>query len=394
MDILCRTIYVFISVFLSLVSTSAFALNAEEVYKKNSLSIFPLYGIESSNNQLTSLGSAVAITNNILATNCHVASKGNYLVTKIGTAPKVAKLIYHNEAIDLCLVEVSEGQFIPVQIRDSKDVKIGEDVFAIGNPKGLEKTLSRGIISNRSIINGTALLQTDAAIAPGSSGGGLFDSEGRLIGITVGIIKNANNIGFAIPAELVSAALSVNEKIKSLALDSVINTRDPNKSVTRKITLQVKYYGTDKIALARSGQSCLIYFPGKDASGQIVSAATWQPGRPTLFTLYPNSNSIEKVFVTIFSIPKNKVVKLKTIQSYLILHKILYALKADSTLSGQYPFLIGKLSEDPTQTLVSDESFSAQLEATADAGQAGPKTIIFGLNGLNQALADYNTLCK
>jgi serine protease Do len=88
---------------------------------------------------------------------------------------------------------------------DSDSVRIGEDVIAIGNPFGLEQTLTRGVISglNR-IIPGSPLLtlpliQTDASINPGSSGGPLMNRCGEVIGINASILAEAQNIGFAIP---------------------------------------------------------------------------------------------------------------------------------------------------------------------------------------------------
>jgi S1-C subfamily serine protease len=84
-------------------------------------------------------------------------------------------------------------------------VHIGEEVFTIGSPKGYEKSISRGIISNKIKFKDTSILQTDASISPGSSGGGLFDTKSHLIGIT--FLKNeaagSEGIGFAIPAELI-----------------------------------------------------------------------------------------------------------------------------------------------------------------------------------------------
>lgn len=107
--------------------------------------------------------------------------------------------IYHHESDDFCIVSVEDAKFIPVKIRPSNQVQIGEEVVAIGNPKGYQKSMSKRIISNKydktnlplelenfypplkhiCEINNLSVLQTDAPISPGSSGGGLFDYAER-----------------------------------------------------------------------------------------------------------------------------------------------------------------------------------------------------------------------
>jgi hypothetical protein len=82
--------------------------------------------------------------------------------------------------------------------------RVGERVFAIGSPLGLENSISEGIISGKREENGALLLQTTASISPGSSGGGLFDEEGRFIGITTFKLKGGENINFAIDAGRIS----------------------------------------------------------------------------------------------------------------------------------------------------------------------------------------------
>jgi S1-C subfamily serine protease len=82
--------------------------------------------------------------------------------------------------------------------RNHQYVEIGEEVAAIGSPKGLSNTLSRGIVAGLRTKNGQALVQTDAALSTGSSGGGLFDQYGNLVGITTFAIEDGNQLNFAI----------------------------------------------------------------------------------------------------------------------------------------------------------------------------------------------------
>jgi S1-C subfamily serine protease len=86
-------------------------------------------------------------------------------------------------------------------VRRVDTLEVGETVYAIGNPLRLDRTLSDGLLSARRVIGELRYLQTTAAISPGSSGGGLFDGRGNLIGVTTFTAKGAQNINFAIPAE-------------------------------------------------------------------------------------------------------------------------------------------------------------------------------------------------
>ncbi len=99
---------------------------------------------------------------------------------------------------------------INVAVQFADDAMIGETVVSIGNPFGLENSVSSGVISGarRKFLNGTTvvlddLLQTDAAVNEGSSGGALLNLEGRLVGINLAIIQNAQNVGFAIASDKV-----------------------------------------------------------------------------------------------------------------------------------------------------------------------------------------------
>src|SRR6185369_2980916 len=88
-----------------------------------------------------------------------------------------------------------------VRIRPYVDVKVGERVYTVGAPQGLELSLAEGIVSSKRTIDGGRFVQTSAPMSSGSSGGGLFDAYGHLVGITTSMLKNSQNLNFAIPAE-------------------------------------------------------------------------------------------------------------------------------------------------------------------------------------------------
>ncbi|MBE8158459.1 MAG: trypsin-like serine protease [Betaproteobacteria bacterium] len=162
--------------------------------------------IKSGKNQ----GSGVIVRPNIVATNCHVLGGEKITVYKHDNRRASTDTLFsatvrkRDSKKDFCLLDVSGLSGIPAGIRKYNTLKIGENVYALGSPKGLDLSLSSGLISQLRQGGGERIIQTDAAISPGSSGGGLFDSEGNLIGITTAVHKDADaeNVGFAIPADL------------------------------------------------------------------------------------------------------------------------------------------------------------------------------------------------
>ena len=146
-----------------------------------------------------SQGSAVAISDHLLLTNCHVVN-GRELI-KIIREHSVfdAKLSAADTAGDRCVLRVDTTTLVPVTgVRSFTDLTVGEHVYAIGAPHGLELTLSEGLLSGLRHQPGRNIVQTSAAISPGSSGGGLFDDRGNLIGVTEMQFRGAaQNLNFA-----------------------------------------------------------------------------------------------------------------------------------------------------------------------------------------------------
>jgi S1-C subfamily serine protease len=95
------------------------------------------------------------------------------------------------------------GRELPayVDVRSYDTIEIGEEAYSVGAPKGLDLTIANGIVSGKRSLKGINYLQTTAPISPGSSGGGLFDATGKLIGITTMYLAEAQNLNFAIAAE-------------------------------------------------------------------------------------------------------------------------------------------------------------------------------------------------
>lgn len=151
-----------------------------------------------------------------IVTNAHVVQTGtNYSVTLTDGTVRSARLIGMDTTKDLAVLQIDPKgvDLHPVVPGTSHDLLVGQKVFAIGNPFGLDQTLTTGIISAlgreiTSVANTTIqdVIQTDAAINPGNSGGPLIDSQGRLIGVNTAIYSPSGvsaGIGFAVPVDTV-----------------------------------------------------------------------------------------------------------------------------------------------------------------------------------------------
>lgn len=152
--------------------------------------------------QIFSLGSAVAVTKTHLLTNCHVIRDRPVVWVKQATMAWRTTIEVIDLALDRCVLTVSDEVLTPVQgMRRYEDLRVGEDVYSIGSPRGLESTLGQGIISGLREVKGQRLVQTTAPISSGSSGGGLFDRSGNLVGVTTFKLRESEGLNFAISVD-------------------------------------------------------------------------------------------------------------------------------------------------------------------------------------------------
>jgi len=148
------------------------------------------------------LGSAIAVTSKLLLTTCHVIEGRPLVWIKQGDKVERAGVAFGDSQFDRCVLSVEHDVLVPVQgMRGYDGLKVAEEVYTIGSPSGLEATLGQGVISGLRKLERRRLLQTSAPISPGSSGGGLFDKSGNLIGITSFRLREGQNLNFAIALE-------------------------------------------------------------------------------------------------------------------------------------------------------------------------------------------------
>lgn len=157
------------------------------------------------------MGTGIIVSSDgIVLTNNHVISGAKSIkVTLSDKSQHAAKIIGTDPISDLAIlrIETKDRSFPTASLTNSEDMRIGDWVVALGNPLGVGQTATLGILSarNRTLSDSNVdlrnLLQTDAAINPGNSGGPLINLKGEVVGINTAIIRSAQGIGFAIPAE-------------------------------------------------------------------------------------------------------------------------------------------------------------------------------------------------
>jgi len=199
-------------VFLLLLPTYAQALTPDQVFEKVKDSIVVVMALDVKG-KLKGQGSGVLLPSGQIATNCHVTKEGPLYQVVQGKQVTSATLYAEDRDKDICLLEAQGFTGKSVRLGTSTDLKVGVPVYAVGAPQGLELSLSNGIVSQ---LRGgpPPLIQTTAAISPGSSGGGLFDEEGRLIGLTTLYLKEGQNLNFAMPVESIGNIKLGQKKVK------------------------------------------------------------------------------------------------------------------------------------------------------------------------------------
>lgn len=184
------------------------SLSVEEIVSKNADAIVLVGALTAKG---TSFGSGFVVSRDgLIVTNYHVIHNALSVGIKLKNNKRYENVLlaYTDEQKDIAVLKVQKGNFAPVALGNSQNVKTGERVVAIGNPLGLERTVSDGLISAiRDAGKGLKVLQITAPVSEGSSGGPLFNMKGEVIGIAVGTNKDGQNINFAIPINYVKRLL-------------------------------------------------------------------------------------------------------------------------------------------------------------------------------------------
>jgi hypothetical protein len=254
MKIYREMILSFILVILSVPSVNADIMTTKIV--KENLSKIVMIITFDSNDQPLSIGSGFYISDDgAIATNYHVIeSAASAIIKEIGSSKKfsVDSVVNLNSEYDIAILKINKST-VSVRIGDEDKLIVGENIVAIGNPEGLEGTVSEGIISGfRKINDDFRIMQITAPISPGSSGGPVFNNSGEVIGIATASFTSGQNLNFAIPITSMSKIKSekpinlklnqINFPILSKKKNEIINTKE------RELVRVIDYsYGTQYV---------------------------------------------------------------------------------------------------------------------------------------------------
>ncbi len=188
-------------------------------------------------------GSGVFINKNgLVLTNAHVLEDAYSaeVISDLGTFDRIT-IVFRDPTRDLALIQLKTNQASPISFASDPNFRPGDRVVAIGNPLGLEKTVSDGLISGIRLTNdGVELIQTTVPISPGSSEGVLLNTSGELIGITSSTLKAGQNINFAISLRTILDFLS--DYKNQLATATPEQLKPARESVWYRVLL--KWVGT------------------------------------------------------------------------------------------------------------------------------------------------------
>lgn len=193
-------------------------LPPDALFEKVSPSVWVVRTQDSSGRALAQ-GSAVVVARERLVTNCRVLARANAVAVSRENVTYSASLEYPDPDRDLCQLKVTGFPAPAVAVAPPETLRTGARVYAIGSPQGRETTISEGMLSGiqRNERSDVEALPITTPIEPGASGGGLFDAQGRLIGITVVALKDGHSQNIAVPAAWIAelparaqAALAVN----------------------------------------------------------------------------------------------------------------------------------------------------------------------------------------
>jgi tetratricopeptide (TPR) repeat protein len=258
--------------------------DAAKIYSQSSKSVLLIF-VKSADSKVVAQGTGFLVEGGKIITNNHVVRGGTALID-LGGVRIPAALEASDDLNDIAVLTVAaEISAEPLVLAD-KIPPPGTSVFAIGNPRGLEKTISSGVLSGVRTVGKRELIQITTPISPGSSGGPVFDASGKVIGVTVGSIEEGQNLNFAVPAAivikllrgqsvqsadfstLVDMAQSLVEKRKTLQYSVEANSpfQKNQDEIRAAFSTAIERAGKDDVAVLlriSDGLSASFFFPGE-----------------------------------------------------------------------------------------------------------------------------------
>lgn len=254
-----KKIYNYILVFLILYIVAGVThaeMTTSQIAKKYSPSVVTIIALDE-NDQPLSLGSGFFINDHgDIATNHHVLEGSSKAIIKTlnGKKGDVLEIIKADPELDLIVAKTSLKNTMAVPLGDSDTITAGEDIVAIGNPAGLEGTVSKGIISGIRKAEGVKFIQITAPISPGSSGGPVFNLSGQVIGVATAYLDIGQNLNFAMPINYLKFLRVNRVKLASLKKTTVRKNVE-DTSLVKVIDIHYNSCGTSLCSIDFSLQN-------------------------------------------------------------------------------------------------------------------------------------------
>jgi hypothetical protein len=205
------------------------ALDPGWLYKQTSPAVVLIEAIATDGKVIKTGSGLLVSADGKLLTNYHVISHVKRATVKLanGDAYDLVEVLAMDKRKDIAFLKIPAVDLPVVKLGRSNGVEIGHTVYSIGNPLGLQNTLSQGLVSGIREMDGYRLFQMSAPISPGSSGGPVFNGAGEVIGIAVLTIEGGQNLNFAIPIDYARGMLNMNQT------QSLVSVYEPEPDVSK-----------------------------------------------------------------------------------------------------------------------------------------------------------------
>jgi serine protease Do len=266
-------------------SQPAAPLSPSAIYERSHASVVVIVVLDKDLNP-TGQGSGFIVQRDRVVTNHHVieGAAAALVVFADGTSQEAEGISADSAARDLAILVVKTGARAPLKLGDELSVKQGDSVYALGAPRGLELSITNGIVSGFRDVDDQFLLQTTAAIAPGSSGGPLFDASGRVIGVTTALLSDSPGIYFSIGARDVSRMIRTPGLIVSFRpkvspkMESASPTTTPRDTPRESEKKSKPSNSSSELAINSRPVGADIFIDGIKQSGQTPAILLLDPG--------------------------------------------------------------------------------------------------------------------
>lgn len=265
------------------------ALNIKEIVQRESLAIVSVYNLNAQG-EVQGTGTGFIVNpDGVIVTNFHVieGAYGALIKLKNGEVYDRVWVIDYHPRRDIAVLKIQGVNLPTVSLGDSETVEQGDWCVAIGNPKGLEHTVSDGLISAIRIMEGNQMFQISAPISPGSSGGPLYNRQGQVVGITTAALvgEGVQNLNFAVPLKYALPMLESSSRVTFAELAA--------------------HYTQPEPSAARSSAPAGNTYADPTGIATITVEPGWEAGPPTvqgaLMSITKNASNFQIIFMAGFT---------------------------------------------------------------------------------------------